>query len=161
MSAFSILWCSTACLFSYVIWYVNTQAPWDLSRTCMWFWIMWSTGKMLHKIIEGGRNYTKNVSDFVVSRVPADGLAPLGARASAGTIIIKFGSRIYMQDRHLKAQNENGWHIWKIPINVWDHKIIITTFNGVVIGGVFHPLPTVCTPWVSMLAGLGCEYLIR
>ena len=30
--------------------------------------------------------------DFIVT-VPADGLAPLGARPSAGTVITKFGSR--------------------------------------------------------------------
>ena len=32
--------------------------------------------------------------DIVVSIVAADGLAPLGARASAGTVMSKFGSRV-------------------------------------------------------------------
>ena len=34
--------------------------------------------------------------DFVISSVPADGLAPLGARTSAYTVMTKFNSCIHM-----------------------------------------------------------------
>ena len=37
---------------------------------------------------------TEHVSDSAVITVPADGLAPLGARASAGTVTTKPGSCI-------------------------------------------------------------------
>ena len=36
----------------------------------------------------------ENMSNFVASAVPADGLAPLGARTSAGIVMTKFESRI-------------------------------------------------------------------
>ena len=36
------------------------------------------------------------MSNFSVRTVPADGPAPLGAGASAGTVMAKVGSRIYM-----------------------------------------------------------------
>ena len=39
-------------------------------------------------------NLDENMSNFVII-VPADGLAPLGARASAGTMMTKSGSHIY------------------------------------------------------------------
>ena len=42
-------------------------------------------------------NFDGNISKFVVSAVPADGLAPLGARPSAGTVMSKYGSR-YKQE---------------------------------------------------------------
>ena len=35
------------------------------------------------------------MSNYVAITVPADGLAPLGARPSAGTVIINFDSHIY------------------------------------------------------------------
>ena len=37
----------------------------------------------------------ENVSNFAVSIVPADDLAPCGARASVGTVMTKVGSLIY------------------------------------------------------------------
>ena len=40
-------------------------------------------------------NLAENIYNFVVTTVPADGLAPLGARASAGTVMINFRSRLY------------------------------------------------------------------
>ena len=43
------------------------------------------------------------MSNFVVNTVPADGLAPLGARPSAGTVMIKI-IHLYIQDWHLKGQ---------------------------------------------------------
>ena len=41
-------------------------------------------------------NSIENMCDIVVSTVAADGLAPLGARPSAGTVMSKFGSRIVL-----------------------------------------------------------------
>ena len=35
------------------------------------------------------------MSNFSVSAVPADGLAPLGARASAGAVMTKYGTFVY------------------------------------------------------------------
>ena len=40
------------------------------------------------------RNFELIMSDFVVIPVPADGLAPLGARPSAGTVKTELGSYI-------------------------------------------------------------------
>ena len=39
---------------------------------------------------------------FAVSTVPADGLAPSGARPSAGAVLSKFGP-VYIQDQHLNV----------------------------------------------------------
>ena len=38
----------------------------------------------------------ENMSYFIVSTVPADGLAPLGARPSAGTVMTKLKSGVYI-----------------------------------------------------------------
>ena len=38
----------------------------------------------------------KSMSNFVGCTAPADGLAPSGARASAGTVMTRFGSLIHM-----------------------------------------------------------------
>ena len=40
-------------------------------------------------------NLEEDISSFPVSTVPADGLAPSGARPSAGTMLVKFGSRTF------------------------------------------------------------------
>ena len=39
-------------------------------------------------------NYRRNISDFVFTIVPADGLAPLGARPYAGTVMVKYAYRV-------------------------------------------------------------------
>ena len=41
------------------------------------------------------RNFRENVCSIVVITVPADGLAPLGARPSPGTVMTKYESCIY------------------------------------------------------------------
>ena len=46
----------------------------------------------LHKIVDIKRNFDKNIS----ITVPADDLAPLGAGSSAGTVLTKFRSHLYM-----------------------------------------------------------------
>ena len=38
----------------------------------------------------------ENMSNFIVSIVPADGLAPLGARSSAGTVMTKLKLGVYI-----------------------------------------------------------------
>ena len=43
------------------------------------------------------RNFEDNMSNFVITTVPADGLAPLDARSYAGTVMTKFWSRIYTE----------------------------------------------------------------
>ena len=42
------------------------------------------------------RSFNENVQNLVRT-VPADGLAPLGARPSAGTVLTKFGYRVYTE----------------------------------------------------------------
>ena len=42
------------------------------------------------------RNFTENLFKFIVITVATDGLAPLGARPSAGTLITKYESCIYI-----------------------------------------------------------------
>ena len=56
---------------------------------------MKSSDQKVTKIINSQRKIDKNISNFVVSNVSADGLALLGARASAGTVMIKYRSLIY------------------------------------------------------------------
>ena len=41
------------------------------------------------------RNFQEILSNYVIMTVPADGLAPLGARPSADTVMTKFSSCIY------------------------------------------------------------------
>ena len=48
------------------------------------------------------RNIANLPSDTEVITVPADGLAPSGARSSAGTVMTKFGPT-YIQDQHFKG----------------------------------------------------------
>ena len=55
----------------------------------------WMTSS-IRKIATESLKSSENISNFSVSPVPADGLAPLGAGASAGTAMTEFGSRICM-----------------------------------------------------------------
>ena len=51
-------------------------------------------------------NFENILSDYLVSGVPADGLAPVGARTSAGPVIIKWwssSSHVYTWDLHLEG----------------------------------------------------------
>ena len=66
--------------------------PRDFNRFCRPFWIT-SSG---HRKRRWNRNIEENVSNYTVSSVPADELAPLGAKASAGTMMTKFGFHIFM-----------------------------------------------------------------
>ena len=59
-------------------------SPWNISRV----------HKRLHEIIDLNRIWEENTSNSVIN-VPADGLAPLGARPSAGTVMPKFTSHVY------------------------------------------------------------------
>ena len=67
------------------------QVLWALLRSRRSFWMISSSPQRWYGI----QNYWKlkeNLFIFSVSTVPADGLAPLGARTSAGTVMTKFGS---------------------------------------------------------------------
>ena len=68
--------------------------------------------KGLFKMLDGNRNY------LVVSTVPADGLAPLGARASAGTVMTKFGTHMYMQDQYLESEIQHNILLWNKQITL-------------------------------------------
>ena len=53
------------------------------------------------------------MSNLIVITVPADGLAPNGARASTGTVMIKFKFHLYMRlalEGLVKRLRQNGWH---------------------------------------------------
>ena len=65
--------------------------------------VIWSNKRRL-KITYSQRHFIEIMHIFVVISVPADGLAPLGARTSAGTVMTKFGLVIYIWDQHLKGE---------------------------------------------------------
>ena len=60
--------------------------------------------------------------NFVVSAVPADGLAPLGARSSAGTVMTKSG--YWYQYPHVLMQFRNCVHANR---SMWHHVIALTS----------------------------------
>ena len=45
----------------------------------------------------------ENMPDFIIGTVPADGLAPSGARPSAGTVMTKSDTLVNTQNQHLKS----------------------------------------------------------
>ena len=47
----------------------------------------WSGGQSVMRTHESQQNLEENKANFVVTIVPADGLAPVGARTSAGTVM--------------------------------------------------------------------------
>ena len=52
------------------------------------------------------------MSNLIVITVPADGLAPNGARPAAGAVMIKFKFHIYMRlalEGLVKRLRQNGW----------------------------------------------------
>ena len=71
------------------------------------FWITLSAQQRWLAITDSQRNLIENVCNFEVSNVPADGLAPLGARTSAGTLMSKFGSHIHLEPA-LEGLNVNN-----------------------------------------------------
>ena len=58
--------------------------------------------KIIKKIIDDHRNFEINISNAVISTVPADGLA---AKAAAVTVIVKTRFHIYILGRNLKGYN--------------------------------------------------------
>ena len=58
------------------------------------------------------------MSNFSVSTVPVDALVPIGARASAGTVMTKFKSHIYM------GPALQGLKCWKIPAIVFGPQCV-------------------------------------
>ena len=54
----------------------------------------WSLKDYAKSLIARKKNSEENISNSVSSTVPADGLAPLGARTSAGTVMTKLRSHI-------------------------------------------------------------------
>ena len=96
----SPLWCLLMhiCAFNCVIiGSVNTQD----ARCCEILWDFVGHFEWHHPVDIGeAQSYTekfgRNISDFTVSTVHADGLAPLGARPSVSTVMTEFGSHIYI-----------------------------------------------------------------
>ena len=56
------------------------------------------------------RKSDENVFNVVISPVPADGLAPLGARPSAGTVVAKFAP-VYIPKGLISWWDPRQWHI--------------------------------------------------
>ena len=71
------------------------KVQWDFMRSHRPFWLMSSSPQRWHGIVDNNWNLKENMFIFPVITVPTDGLAPSGARASAGTVITKVGSRKY------------------------------------------------------------------
>ena len=65
----------------------------DSYTVCMvvsWQYLLLKTSSglpSLYKISDSQRNFEENMANFSVSTVPAEGLAPVGARTSAGTVM--------------------------------------------------------------------------
>ena len=69
----------------------------------------------------------RNIYNFEVITVPADGLAPLGARPSAGTVMTKFGSCIHGTDSPRMNMEEIIWsHSIKIFCHIMTYFIMHT-----------------------------------
>ena len=67
----------------------------DLGGSCQTLWGITSFGQRKHiQIIDAQRSFEKNVSDFAVITVPAEGPVPSGARPSAGTEMTELRSHI-------------------------------------------------------------------
>ena len=79
---------------------------WDFTRYLQTFWMMSTSPLMWYGTTERLRNMEENMSKFSVSAMPADDLAPLGARSSAGTVLTKFMS-VYLM---------HGTGIWRAKI---------------------------------------------
>ena len=73
-------------------------------------------------------NYDGNGTDFVVSTVPADGLAPLGTRPSARTMMTKCGSCTWLAQKGLTLKYfssvDISWPLWKIESSKNIFKIV-------------------------------------
>ena len=78
---------------------VNTKIPWDLVGHFEW----------RHPIPKGDAGSLKlEIKHVYLSShtVPADGLPPLGARASADTAMTKFGSHMYTAPNSLRQSTK-------------------------------------------------------
>ena len=64
-----------------------------LFKLCSPFWMICPSSQRW--IMNSWKDSKENVSSFSVISVPADVLAPLGARTSAGTVMSKLGSSVY------------------------------------------------------------------
>ena len=60
------------------------------------FWIMLFDQQKLYVIINNQRNWKEHMSNLIVITVPADGLAPLGGRASVSPVMAKVMFHMYM-----------------------------------------------------------------
>ena len=66
-------------------------------RSPQQFWIMSSDQHTWFKMIKIWRNSRENRGNLAISIMPADGLAPFSAWSSAGTVMTKFWSCIYIR----------------------------------------------------------------
>ena len=74
------------------------------------------TCESISETTDNWRNYNGNTFKFVVTPVPADALAPSGARASAGTVMINSGRSIYTTlafEVHISIQVYKCWQLFR------------------------------------------------
>ena len=66
--------------------------------------------------MESQRNMNCNLSNFSISTAPADSLAQLGDRPSAGEVMTKFTSHVYMGPA---PQGFNSWGAMEYWVTVY------------------------------------------
>ena len=113
----------------------SMNSTWSAKRFCIIFSVIlnnviWSNKRKL-KITYSQRHFIEIMHIFVVISVPADGLAPFGARTSAGTVMTKFGLIIYMGPalegwnyQHINTYTLQVISIFKYLILTWWHRAI-------------------------------------
>ena len=76
--------------------FLTLEVSQDNHQISLAIWTMPSNPHKWYRTMETRRDLWLNISHIVIIIVTADGLAPLGARTSAGTVLSKFSSHIYM-----------------------------------------------------------------
>ena len=100
-----------------VIWHDQTTKSWIIKRTHWLFWMMWFGYQNVIWNCDRQRNLDVNMSNFVVSHVPADGLAPCVARTSAGTVMTKFNLiYIYVYISLYLYIHDQDWHFEELKL---------------------------------------------
>ena len=75
-----------------------------------------------YPIIGNQKILKENIPNFTVSTLPADGLAPSGARISVGILKIKFRFRIW-ENNHLKGQTSEEYRYDSEVVNLLHTRI--------------------------------------
>ena len=90
MKSFSGLWTLTALESNHNVWHMK----FDIILLAILNHVIWSV-KSCSKSLVLKEDIKEICLNFIVSTVLADGLAPLGARPSAGTVMMEFRSHVF------------------------------------------------------------------